>query len=746
MIGGKVGGATGILFVVLVCIWPKVIHCQSSPSLIDYAPKSGPIAGGTEINVTGEGFITTGSFRSKCRIEVAGRGSVLSGENLLHNETFLTCILPEIPFLTSSQLQGGTRMTRLTITGGPGTPSNSVEFFTYDLDQIQVRSISPTEGLVNTTNITLSIRGQNFLDTNEITCSVAGLYRVPAQYINSSFLQCQLAPFPETARVTIDVSTNGQSVANIAPLTIDSTTFTYFASPPRIQSCRLTPSYAQLLLSLDREVEIGGEQRAYPATQPPLSCSDIFTQSTLQGVIGLNSTCFWHNAQQRTVVVWLASDTQVQPGSIVTIQDNTIRTRYVQYSRLASGSVTISSSIDSPQLLPLAVLEAPSVIPYCGTFTVSGAKSQYGGSRDLEYRWTVGTEYDENSTLIEDSVVASSIPRGFTSQSVLELSSDLFNPDLLGSGLGSADPINIAKVFDIQLQVRNFLGFISTARISNISRAETPHPSVSIIGGELKRIRISDETLLEGCIILQRNDCLMQEHIGDVTYTWSIVDQFDRTISLASSPHSPVLVLPPYSLEVDSEYTATLSVDFRTYSVVVSASARLLTDVELVNLKAKIRGGVRRSVRMNDTIQLDGQSSEFVNTSSVVLGITWRCTLIDSDESCTDRNGQIFSFSSNGLVQLIPSGTLQPGTYNFTLTLTLIWESQDAIVVESSAYQILVILPYSVPRVEFIPDTRVNLESVLVHKELILNVGIQSDLSGVAEWTSEYVVGKYTVI
>lgn len=742
---GKIGGAKKIVILILVlCIWSGVTDCQMAPSLLDYTPKSGPIAGGTEINVTGEGFITTGSDRSKCKFERSLRGATLSEQNILYNQTFLTCYLPEIEYLTDSMLQGG-EMVRFTITGAPGSDSNSVGFFLYDLEQIRVRSISPTEGLANSTNITLSIRGENFLDTNEVTCSVAGLYKVPAQYINSSLLQCQLAPFPKTARVVIHVSMNGQAVANIAPLMENSTTFTYFASPPRIQSCRFTLSYAQLLLLFDREVEIGGEQRTNDASST-LSCNEIFTQETLRNVIGLNSICFWYNTRQRAVVVQLASDTLVELGYQIIIKNDTIRTRYVQYSRLASGNAMVFlPETDSPQFLPMAVIEAPSVIPYCGNFTVSGEKSQYGGSRGLQYMWIIGTRYDENGTLIQDRILADHVPTGFTSQSVLELSSDVFNPDLLGSGSGSGAPLVLASSFDIQLHIRNFLGFTSMARVTNITRVEIAQPSVLIVGGDSRRVRISDETILEARIILPSDACMTPTQVLNepVTYTWRIVNQFGKAINLGDTSHSSVLVLPPYLLELGLEYTATLSVDFN--SVTVEESAKLITDVKLFNLVARISGGVRRSTGTSEDILLDGQQSQYVNTSSLTLDIIWQCTTIALNEECIGQNGRALSFSTNSLIQIIPSGTLQPGEYNVSLSLYLMSDSQESVMLEANAHQVVVIFPFPVPRVEIIQADNIgmDLESVLVHNELILNVGVQSNFPGIGQWTSEYVIGEY---
>ena len=215
-------------------------------------------------------------------------------------------------------------------------------------------------------------------------------------------------------------------------------------------------------------------------------------------------------------------------------------------------------------------------------------------------------------------------------------------------------------------------------------------------------------------------------------------------IDLGDTSRTIVLVLPPYSLELGLEYTATLTVDFN--SVIVEASAMLTTNIELFNLVARISGGVRRSIGTNEDILLDGRQSQYVNTSSLVLDIAWRCATLASNEECIGQNGHALLFSTNSLVQIIPHGALQPGEYNFSLNLHLTSDSQNStVMLESSTYQVVIIFPFPVPRVDVIQTENVgmDLESVLVHNELILNIGVQSNFPGIGQWTSEYVIGKY---
>ena len=694
----------------LLCNLQTLSGQEDAPFLHDFMPQNGPISGGTLIHVIGNGFIMTGSTRSKCKFEDSSYGSHISADNLVHNSTYLTCTLPEIVFLPSSVLENGHRLS-LSITAGDFAGSNEVYFFVYDLSAIRIIDISPNEGL-NLSRTLISISGGGFFDTGEITCSLESDEQtlVPATFINSTCLQCLLPTFQTSAGIHVDVSLNGHPSANIQPASTGSTTFTFFVSRPRLVSCEFSSSYVLLFVGFDREVEIGGESD-YNTTQAP-DCNLIFSDETL-GIIGPDAMCFWYNSQQRSVVVWLMSTTTIRINTTVSLRGDNIRTRAVEYSRLANNSITVSPSTDLEILTPVPVLELPGSIPYCGDFTATAENSQHGGPRPLEYKWSITREM---GMPIQDDVY---LPDDFTNQSSLIIPSIEFMDNTL---------------YTIQLIVRNFLGVESTA-IANVSKVNAPSPEVLILGSRVKRVVINAEVRLEAMVVLP--GCLNVS--GLVDYSWKIGTQMGLDLDIGSiNRQSAVVVIPPYLLLPDSEYTAVITASVGRQSA--NASVQLVTEV--LHIRARINGGIRRAVGVNDTIIFDGSISEGLNgnvTSDPQLLITWKCANITGLLESIYCNETAFPIQyPNTLTNDIPAGTLSTGVYNFSLTLKYL----D---LESSTYQVVHILPHHfIPRVAIIPPLR--LESIPVHRKLVYHATVHSELPGTAKWSSEYVIGRYRLL
>ena len=714
--------------------------------LIDYTPRNGPISGGTLIHIQGEDFITTGSGRSKCRFQQHGRGSVLSLQNNIINSSYLVCEMPQITFLTESELRNGHMMNLNIITGT--RRSNNVLFLVYDLSFMSITHISPDEGFTNSCDITLLVSTSGVLNTSELTCSLAELRSetlVPATFINSTFLQCQLLPYPETSVVQIEVSLNGQSAANI-PTANDVTQIIYFSPAPELLSCQFTPSYALLLLSFDREVEIGAENRSMgvlPSTE--LSCEMLFTTAALE-IIGSDSQCYWRNTQQRRVIIQLTTNSQVQLGTVLTIRSDTIRTRYLQYSRLVSDSISVSSLLDPQLFRPSAIIEAPRIIPTCGNYTISGAKSQYGGVRALQYEWIIGTEVNaSNGRVIADLSLASYVPEGFTRQSLLELPAAAFSDDGGVSGSGSGiTPVILARNYTIQLSVRNFLGVVSTAHVDGISRAERLLPTLVIIGGTLRHLQSSLENTLQGMITIASGECSQDNDIL-LQYSWNVSDDTNREVEFDGSvnTNSSVLVLPPGLLIPDSVYTAMLAVRYGGENYVISDIVTIVTDVEI---RAMIKGGDRRALGVNHVIILDGSISKGVTLlpSNTILIVSWDCQVTTTNDSCIGQNGEPVSLGNAELEYTIEAGQLASEIeYEFSLTLSLTWNHTNGIILESTAHQSVLIFPYSVPIVELYPSPGLDLNAVLIQRELTLLASIRSSIPGNVSWTAEYVAGMY---
>ena len=691
------------------------VNGQTPPLINNFYPQTGPISGGTVIDVTGQGFVMRGSARSKCLFEDPSYGSLLSIENEIYNSTYLRCTLPEISYLPNSVLVGG-HMLRLSVSSGNGVRSNTVNFLIFDLATMYIDTIYPTEG-VNSSRTLVSITGEGFLDTSEITCSINSndTTKVNATFINSMFLQCLLPLYPTSARVHIDIAMNGQSTANLQPIPANATTFTFLVTAPQIVSCQFSSSYVLLYLNFDREVEIGGESEHNTTHRP--DCTIVFSNSTLD-LIGRDANCFWYNSQQRTIVITRTASSTVEAGSVVILQGGNIRTRLVEHSYLASGNISVS--LNTKVLQPFPVLEAPGFIPYCGNLTLSGEKSQYGGSQSLKYEWRIGHNFSLTGDMIDDPSIVDLIPSGFTLQSMITIPSNVFEESV---------------IYTVQLTVKNFLNETNAVTV-NITKQPQPAPIVNIVGSRVKQVRSDKEIRLEGMAVLP--ECLNASEFVD--YTWTISTQMGHELDLDNiNTQSAVLILPPALILPLCVHTATLAVSVN--GQMGSASALLVTNIS--SIRARINGGHYITVSDNDTIILDGKISEGLNssiTSDRLFTVTWTCmniTGLPVALPCLDQDVSPLNTSSTELVYTIPRGSLQPGTYNFSLSLNYRG-------LESAAYQVIFILPYAVPLVTLTPP--LGLEAVPVHEKVTLHASIYSDYPGTAQWHTIDVVGKTTTM
>ncbi len=690
---------------------PYVCGQQQSPVLLSFSPKSGPTMGGTLLSVSGEGFVQTGQSRSKCIFQDPSHGAAISEVNQVYNSTFLTCVLPPITYLPYSVLEGG-HLLKLSVTGSMNIRSNDDTFFIFDLSRMKIGNISPNEGLNDTQSLIL-VQGSGFLDTGAISCSIIADEQalVRATFVSTTLLQCTLPTYPNSARVHVGIFLNGQITASVQAETQDANLFTFFATAPEVVSCQFTLSYALLLLTFDREVEIGGENDCNTTHIP--TCNLVFSDETIS-LLGNDASCLWYNSQQRRVVVILPPTSLVQLNSLLVLRGTNIRTRAVEYSRLASGSVQVDAS--SEVLKPVPVLEAPDYIPYCGNFIASGENSQHGGSIPLEYRWLISNNFTGTELPTQDPTLRDYIPDDFTNTSVLIIPSDAFMEE---------------NIYTLQLMVKNFLGLESTA-LANISKLNGPAPLVLIYGSPTRKVIVNAEVRLEGVAILP--ECLNAS--GLVDYSWKIgsLTGHDEVYLGSINTKSTVLVIPPFMLTPDSVFVAVLTAVIGGKSS--NSSLQLMT--EFLDITARINGGIHRALGENDTVLLDGSVSKGIDQNVTEITVLWHCTSISDTPSvsllpCTNSTGLPIQLS-NDLVYTIPSSTLRSGWYNFTLTLTYFE-------VESTAYQTICVLPYNIPHVAVMPPRRQ--ESIVVYRKLILIAAVSSDLPGVVTWSSERVPGEH---
>lgn len=713
--------------------------------IASYHPSNGPSTGGTDITITGEGFLTTGNNRSKCNFQREdGRGVVFSQLNQNYNSTHISCVFPVASFFTSPLPAQGVNV-RLSVTAGSGLFSNHVEFLVYDISSVVITAVSPSQALTNSSNGTrVEVTGLGFIDTGEITCALdaQNATTVSAVFVNSTSLECVLPLVPLASRIRLVVSLNGQAVGAILSL---ADIFTFYSPPPLIVSSYFGSSYVEVFILFDREIEIGSEDLSTPMTELvlddttatlSLNCSQVLDGAAIS-LLGSTAACSWLNSQQRTIVLHLSSESAVREQTYLGLNEESLRTRGVLYSRLVGGGVVVSS-LPRVQLVPTAVLEGPTVVPMCGELVVRGDKSLYGGARELQYEWRVGTEVGVAEGVVPDPAFQDYVPLGFSARSALRIPSTALYSESFTPGSGSGEEVLSPSTYSIQLVVRNYFGYVSSAVLHNVTATRVVSPSVVIVGGSARRVQAWREILLEGKLLRPANDCAVEFRVA--SYSWSLDGELADQQVQGVQTNLSVLILPPDTLLLGTLYTATLTVIFHTGA---SSSASVHLESE-EGLEARLAGGVRRAVGVEDSIDLDGSPSLVHHHPSTGLRASWHCFPVSIPE-LGQANVSCESFtSSDSIRHSVPGGSLPPGGYEFTLTLSLIGEG-NITTLQSSVSQLLAVFPNSVPTVRIASTQSVNVNSVLVHRKFALGAEFSTPSEGRVQWTVEYVEGEFIV-
>ena len=683
------------LFAILLLASCQPLSCGLS--LNSTTPMNSPVSGGTQLLVTGQGFV---SGFSTCQILHTSYGAINSDENIIHNSSFMTCIMPNADFIPLNILTP-TAVVQLRILNPPDQ-SNTVDLTLFNLAQMTVNSIDPTQGF-NSSTITISIHGTSFVNTGEITCNINDLI-MAADYVNSTQLRCLLPIYPMPSQVMVDILLNGQKVSRVLPSSSNSTLFTFFSTPPDITCCRFTASYSQLLLCFDREVEVGGEE--HPVVAVPINCNIIFAPDSLTRV-GVDASCQWHNLQQRRVVIHLSPSSLVLPSSLLTFNNSTIRTRSVAFSKLVSGTVVVQSS--SHLLQPMAVITGPQYIPYCGNLTLSARESRNAGPRPLLFRWNITADLSElygsgGNPLI--STQLEPLPENFTSLETVSFPSDSFQEGV---------------IYTVAVTVQNFLGLEHSSEVI-LSKLTAPAPSVWIVGSREVTTTVDREVLIEG--VARIPGCL--DEGVQLSFQWCLHSH--QHTQLIPTQRSPILLIPPRTLLHNAVYTASLVV---TANGVHTSNTSVLISTQRQPLVARIAGGNTVTYEGQEPILLDGTVSVGLTQdvqNDETFSTTWECRHLPVAQSSCNTSGQL---EKNGLHLKLHPNALSSGNYLFILTLTY-----NGTV--STANQTAVILPHSAPRVSISVPKRL----IPTHRKLILHGTVSSSLPATSSWSTVYLPGE----
>jgi len=598
----------------------------------------------------------------------------------------MTCTQPEIS--TSFQFPDGSieNFIDFRIVTSSTEQSDVEDFLVFNLTHISVTNLNPNSGSALSTENVVIFTGDGFVNTSELFCFVQEL-REPAEFINNQMASCRLPSFPIASLQNPQLSLNGD-VSGIVPAENGSNQFTFFSTAPILERAEFSSSAAQLILTFDREVEIGTTSSSNEVQS--FECATIFDINTIS-LLGEGAMCDWQTSQQRVIIMQLSSTSTIIPGDRVTLNGDSIRTRGVEYSELSTSSLVIPSPT-GPQ--PVAILESPGIIPPCGSLKLVARNSLYGGGRSLIFEWLVSSTAI-NSTLY--GLVESQ------SGSDIEIPVDMFQ-----------DLVN----YTFNVTVTNFLSLQDTDTVQ-IHKPVSSLLVVSTIHGSRTRSYsiTSDNIVIEGSVDVP--SCLSGVSAASIEYVWTITNSLSNVVTLESTAMNiPTLWIPPLTLELDMMYTITLSAQLTGQPLTASNATIRVTGTHPV-ITAAINTGYKSSFGSAEDIVLDTSQSMGL-LSDQTYQYSWHC-------------GACGPLPDNALTPIssitLLAGLLLPGNYQFTVTIS------HASGLVSAAYTIVEVVTH-----EVIPFVRVMLpnrwNSLAANGKIVIRALVSVSSAATVEWST----------
>ena len=201
----------------------------------------------------------------------------------------------------------------------------------------------------------------------------------------------------------------------------------------------------------------------------------------------------------------------------------------------------------------------------------------------------------------------------------------------------------ITKGFEYTFMVKmcNFLGVCNEAS-QTVSAIDTSIPLVVIPGAAL--VTVARNSFLKVQSSVSVSSCLSSSSSATISYSWSIWTNNSAAELKSISKDASKFILPPYSLQVKSFYTVTLTASIVGNSN--SASASVSVYVSVGNIHSIVTGGLYRSMKVDSKIILDASRSYDEDVNGVTgaqagLVFVWSCV----------RTSPSFNASCDGYLQ-----------------------------------------------------------------------------------------------
>ena len=700
-------------------------------------PNIGPIAGGTAVLVQGAGLFLNDtsllSFQFDSNSPNCGAPMRFSDSSIISIRCLFRSSSLQLP-AQATPIDQGSVLCRAPVSRSPGPftlevsvnggPFSSPSAFTYyDQLTVTIRSFMPVDWLIDLPPM-VTFTGMGFINSTAAACLIYNSHRctsptsqpseqgyitIPAQFVSTTEVTCSLPPATVPCQVSVQLSLDGQE-SGMVESTADMD-FTYRFSSPRITSASFLDDLSGVLFEFDRQVS---------STPPDFTCVDIFDEETLVRVGSFGAFCTWLNSKQDTMILTLPSNGSVQVGSPITFKDGVFQTRGQQYS-FSNQNLTVN--IATFPTKPIAVINGPDSIPYCGQFSFTGIYSNHPGYSGFQYFWSVLVD---NSTIDNFSEVQQYLlTLDARSASTITLNSSSFLP---------------SQIYYINLYVINALGLQSEVESIRLVKDPEPRPDLFIVGASDRSLQFDEDLHLESIISVP--DCLALEA---VQFEWELIRILDqrRNITLiedilAVRHGSHQIFIPFQYFTEDSRYEVRVRASF-----IENASQTARATVNVIvppkSLVVRIHGG-SRTVSSRRQLVLDARNSSFSSLLDPPT-FSWRCEVVGSSNACFNISIQSFiptpiTLPKSDFVSF-PSSTLSSNkSYNFTLRMEQAGRQSERSVVISVVDALIPIVEVSS-----------NFLNILVSEELSLFGFVYSTTTlQTVEWESIQLEGTLPIL
>ena len=383
--------------------------------------------------------------------------------------------------------------------------------------------------------------------------------------------------------------------------------FQIYAPAPSVNTVRMSQDYRYITITFDRPSIFANGR----------SCRDAFAPSTIK-TFGKWFRCYFKKSNQLTVRLGRNPGLSYT-GDTISLSAGAFVTRGESVTE-ASLSMNVTLPVVAKKITPVAVISGNTVYSICDEVVIHGRGSTGHGGRTLKYIWDI-----QFASTVNLGTVSTADNDGL---SVLRTKLSALSPTRNGIRFMASELASTLE-YKVSLKVRNFLNEDSNLVELLIKLSSDILPTISIMGGNKQSLRVSKTSKVVGKARLPK--CSTKKF--SLSFFWEI-DFLD--VTLHKSRQSPRLYIFPGTLKGGNTYVLTLTVSikeqpssFTTTSVTIEAIS--------TPLRARIRGGSKRVLSVNDDFSLDGSVSRDSDREDSIPWYDWECQEM-SGAACFVRN------------------------------------------------------------------------------------------------------------